>query len=62
MMEKCHEENAIMITMTYASGYKTAMLDGDLNSGLLDCGAAIDMIKDIKSAQEIMDEYAKGME
>ena len=62
MMEKSHEENAIMITMSYASGYKTAMLDGDLDSGLLDCGAGIDMIKDVKSAQEIMDEFAKGFE
>lgn len=50
------------ITGTYAGGYKTAMLDGDLDSGLLDCGGAIDQIKSILSAQEIMDEFAKGFE
>lgn len=50
------------ITGTYSGGYKTAMLDGDLNAGLLDCGGAIDMIKEILSAEEIMAEFAKGME
>lgn len=50
------------ITGTYAGGYKTAMLDGNLETGLLDCGGAIDMIKAVLSAEEIMAEFAKGME
>lgn len=69
VIAKCQEmtatnpgENAPMITGTYAVGYKTAMLDGDLNSGLLDCGGGIDMIKSVLSAQEIMDEFKKGFE
>jgi enoyl-[acyl-carrier protein] reductase II len=56
------KENAGRITGTYSSGYKTAMLDGDLEHGLLDCGGAIDQIKSVLSAQEIVDELAKGME
>ena len=53
VIDKCLElmanpkENAGIITGTYAAGYKTAMLDGDLEHGLLDCGGAIDNIKDI---------------
>lgn len=68
VIDKCLEmmsnpkENAGKITGTYSSGYKTAMLDGDIDTGLLDCGGAIDQIKSILSAQEIMDEFAKGME
>lgn len=68
VIDKCLEmmaapkENAMTITGTYSGGYKTAMLDGDLNSGLLDCGGGIDQIKSILSAQEIMDEFAKGFE
>lgn len=68
VIDKCIEmmaapnENAMMITGTYSGGYKTAMLDGDLNTGLLDCGGGIDQIKSILSAQEIMDEFAKGFE
>lgn len=50
------------ITGTYSGGYKTAMLDGDLNSGLLDCGGAIDQIKSILSAKEIMEEFATGFD
>lgn len=68
VIDKCLEmmarpqENAMMITGTYSGGYKTAMLDGALETGLLDCGGAIDQIKSILSAQEIMDEFAKGFE
>lgn len=68
VIDKCLElmanpkENAGIITGTYAAGYKTAMLDGDLEHGLLDCGGAIDNIKDILSAEEIIREMAKGME
>jgi hypothetical protein len=43
-------------------GYRTNMLLGDHASGLLDVGTTIDMIKDIPSAKEIVDELAKGME
>lgn len=52
----------MMITGTYSGGYKTAMLDGDLQSGLLDCGGGIDMIKEVLPAAEIVAEMAKGME
>ena len=68
VIDKCLElmanpkENAGIITGTYAAGYKTAMLDGDLEHGLLDCGGAIDNIKDILSAEGIIREMAKGME
>ena len=70
VIEKCLEMmknltdpvTSMYITGTYSGGYKTAMLDGDLNAGLLDCGGAIDMIKSVLSAKEIMEEFAKGME
>lgn len=68
VIAKCQElmsnpkENAMIITGTYSSGYKTAMLDGNLETGLLDCGGGIDQIKSILSAKEIMDEFAKGFE
>lgn len=63
MMKNTTDPMTVMyITGTYSGGYKTAMLDGDLKAGLLDCGGGIDMIKEILSAQQIMDEFAKGME
>ena len=63
MMKNTTDPMTVMyITGTYSGGYKTAMLDGDLNSGLLDCGGAIDQIKSILSADEIIKEFATGME
>ena len=38
------------------------MLLGNFENGLLDVSAAIGQIKSILSVQEIMDEFAKGME
>lgn len=62
MKDMTNPQTAMYITGTYAGGYKTAMLDGDLETGLLDCGGAIDQIKSVLSAKEIMEEFAKGME
>lgn len=62
MMEESQFKNAWNISGTYMGGYRTNMLLGDHESGLLDVGTIIDMIKDIPSAKEIVDELAKGME
>ncbi len=62
LMEESQMKNAWKISGTYMGGYRTNMLLGDHASGLLDVGTTIDMIKDIPSAKEIVDELAKGME
>lgn len=62
LMEESHGKNALEITNTYGGGYRTGMLLGDFENGLLDVSAAIGQIKSILSVQEIMDEFAKGME
>ncbi len=62
MMAANARENAGRITGTYSGGYRTAMLEGNLDAGLLDCGGGIDQIKSVLTAQEIMDEFAKGFQ
>lgn len=68
VIDKCLElmampkENASIITSIYAAGYKNAMLDGDLEHGLLDCGGGIDSIREILTAEEIVRELATGMQ
>jgi len=61
LMADSQAKNAINISMTYMGGYRSNMLLGDHESGLLDVSTAIDMIKSIPTVQEIMDEFAKGM-
>lgn len=55
-------KNASSISRTYMGGYRTGMLLGDYENGLLDVSSAIDLIKDIPSVKEIIKEFAKGME
>lgn len=62
LQEESHGKNALEITNTYGGGYRTGMVLGDFENGLLDVSSAIDLIKNIPSVQEIMDEFAKGME
>jgi len=62
LMEECHRKNAMEITNTYSGGYRTGMLLGDFENGLLDVSAAIGQIKSILTVKEIMDEFATGME
>jgi len=61
LMEESHGKNALAITNTYGGGYRTGMLLGDFENGLLDVSAAIGQIKSIPTVQEIMDEFRKGM-
>jgi len=64
LMEESHGKNAQEITATYGGGYRTGMVLGQWTDGigLLDVGACIGQIKEILTVQEIMDEFAKGME
>ncbi len=62
LMEDSQIKNAMAISGTYMGGYRSNMLLGDHESGLLDVSSAIDMIKSIPTVQEIMAEFAKGME
>ena len=64
LMQESHAKNAAEITATYGGGYRTGMVLGqfDQGIGLLDVSAAIGQIKEILTVQEIMDEFAKGME
>lgn len=62
LMEDGQIKNALEISMTYSGGYRTGMLLGNFEEGLVDVGADIDLIKSIPSVQEIMDEFANGME
>lgn len=61
LQEESHGKNAMAITGTYGGGYRTGMLLGDFENGLLDVSAAIGQIKSIPTVQEIMDEFKKGM-
>jgi len=61
LMEESQIKNAMTISGTYMGGYRTGMLLGDHENGLLDVSAAIDCIKDIPTVAEIMAEFAKGM-
>lgn len=56
------QKNGMAIGGAYLGGYRTGMLLGDIENGILDVSAAIDMIKDIKSVQEIMDDFVSGMD
>lgn len=62
MTEEAHRANAKEITGFYQPGYKVSMLEGDVDACIVDCGAGIGQIKEILTCQQIMDEYAKGME
>ncbi len=62
LMEDSQIRNAMKISGTYMGGYRSNMLLGDHESGLLDVGSIIDLIRDIPTAKEIVDELAKGME
>lgn len=62
LMEESQYKNAWTISGTYMGGYRSNMLLGDHESGLLDVSSAIDMIKDIPTVSEIIAEFAKGME
>jgi len=64
LMEDSQAKNAGAITGTYSGGYRTGMLLGGWTEGvgLLDIGASVGQIKNILTVQEIMDEFAKGME
>lgn len=62
LMEESQYKNAMKISNTYMGGYRSNMLLGDHTSGLLDVSTAIDMIKTIPTAKEIMEEFARGME
>ena len=64
LMQDSQAKNAGAITGTYSGGYRTGMLLGQFvdGVGLLDVSSAIGQIKEILTVQEIMDEFAKGME
>ena len=62
LMEESQIKNAWTISGTYMGGYRTGMLLGDIDNGLLDVSTAIDCIKSIPTVAEIMAEFAKGME
>lgn len=62
LTEEGHREHAQEITNMYQPGYKVSMLEGDVNACIVDCGASIGQIKEILTCQQIMDEFAKGME
>ena len=64
LYEESHEKNAGEITKTYSGGYRTGMVLGQIDQGigLLDVSASIGQIKSILTVQQIMDEFAKGME
>ena len=54
LMEESQIKNAMNISGTYMGGYRTNMLLGDHESGLLDVGSIIDNIKAIPSAAELL--------
>lgn len=58
------EKNAMLVTETYAGGYRTGMLEGGFEQGigLIDVSAAIGQIKEVLTVQQIFEEFAKGME
>lgn len=64
LMEEGHAKNAGAITGAYAGGYRTGMVLGQIDQGigLVDVSASIGQIKSILTVQEIMDEFANGME
>ena len=64
LYQESHANNAAAITGAYAGGYRTGMVLGGIDDGigLLDVSASIGQIKEILTVQEIMDEFAKGME
>ena len=61
LMEESQVKNAVNISMTYMGGYRSNMLLGDHESGLLDVSSAIDMITSIPTVREVVNELAKGM-
>lgn len=61
MYHESHDKYKKDITATYQPCYKVSMLEGDLEGCMVDCGASIGQIKEILSAEEIMQEFAKGM-
>lgn len=62
MTEESHAKNKMEINKMYQPGYKVSMLEGDIEAAIVDCGAAIGQVKEILSCEEIMAEFAKGME
>ena len=62
LMDDGIPKHALEISKAYSGGYRTGMLLGDIQNGILDVSSAIDMIKDIKSVQENMDDFVSGME
>lgn len=62
LTEESHKNNKMEINQLYSPGYKVSMLEGDVEACVVDCGAAIGQIKEILTCQQIMDEYARGME
>jgi len=50
------------ITKMYSGGFMTGMLMGDYEKGINSVNAAIGQINEIKSCQEIMNDFVSGME
>jgi enoyl-[acyl-carrier protein] reductase II len=64
LMERCLDMAAMGATpldvaTIYGGGFKTGLLDGDLIDGNLSWGAVVGMIKDIKSASDIIQDILK---
>lgn len=62
LTEEAHRANAKEITGLYQPGYKVSMLEGDVDACIVDCGACIGQIKEILTCEQIIQEYARGME
>ncbi|MDO8490899.1 MAG: nitronate monooxygenase [Dehalococcoidia bacterium] len=60
-MEKSGAE-AIARSKTYAPGFRTGMLEGDLVGGTLGCGAGAGLVRQIKSAAEVVQETVRDAE
>lgn len=50
------------IASVYGNGFKTGMLEGNLDEGIVSVSNSIDMINDIKTCQEIIEAFTAGIE
>ena len=56
MHEKGASPSEIESTMNSAGSLKAAMLDGDLDNGIVSVSSAISFIKEVKTCKEIIEE------
>lgn len=67
LMERCLQMEISGSTRSerstvYAGGFRKGMLEGDMTDGILGCGAGTGMIKEIKSAAEVVQGIVKEAE